>query len=106
MSRSQALELSQPNKLAQEDMMFARVLTGRTFAALAGVAMLGATAPSASAFTLSAPSLDQTSATPHIERVYYYYHGYRHYYRPYYYHHYYRHPYYYHQYYHPYYHYY
>jgi hypothetical protein len=61
--------------------MFARVL-----AALAGVAMLGATAPSASAFTLSAPSLDQTVAAPHVERVYYYYHGYHRYYHHRYYH--------------------
>jgi hypothetical protein len=67
-------------------MMFARVL-----AALAGVAMLGATAPSASAFTLSAPSLDPSMATPYVERVYYYYHGYHGYHR--YYHHRYYHPY-------------
>ena len=55
--------------------MFTRALIGRTLAALAGVAMLGATATSASAFTLSAPSLDQSVATSHVERVYYYHGG-------------------------------
>ncbi|MGD1037870.1 MAG: hypothetical protein ABR878_11880 [Roseiarcus sp.] len=38
-------------------------------AALAGVAMLAISASSASAFTLSSPSLEQPMASSHIDRV-------------------------------------
>ncbi len=39
--------------------MFTRILTGGAVAALAGAAMLAISASSASAFTLSSPSLEQ-----------------------------------------------
>ena len=49
--------------------MFTRVLTGGALAALAGAAMLTMTATSASAFSLSSPSLEQPMAASHIDRV-------------------------------------
>jgi hypothetical protein len=49
--------------------MFKRVLTGGAVAALAGVAMLAISASSASAFTLSWPSLEQPMASSHIDHV-------------------------------------
>jgi hypothetical protein len=50
--------------------MFKRVLTGGAVAVLAGVAMLAMSASSASAFTLSSPSLEQPMASSHIDQVY------------------------------------
>lgn len=49
--------------------MFTRVLTGGAVAALAGVAMLAISASSASAFTLSSPSLEQPMASSSIDHV-------------------------------------
>jgi hypothetical protein len=50
-------------------------LAGRALAAVAGAAMLVATATSASAFTLSSPSLEPSVAGANIEHVYWYHHG-------------------------------
>ncbi len=49
--------------------MFTRVWVGGTAAALAGAAMLAISATSASAFTLSSPSLEQPMASSHIDHV-------------------------------------
>ncbi len=49
--------------------MFSRVLTGGAVAALAGVAMLAISASSASAFTLSSPSIEQPMASSNIDHV-------------------------------------
>ncbi len=49
--------------------MFTRVLTGGAVAALAGVAMLAISASSASAFTLSSPSIEQPMASSDIDHV-------------------------------------
>lgn len=49
--------------------MFTRVLKGGAVAALAGAAMLAISASSASAFTLSSPSLEQPMAASHIDQV-------------------------------------
>lgn len=49
--------------------MFARVLMGGAAAALAGVAVLAISASSATAFTLSSPSLEQPMASSQIDRV-------------------------------------
>ena len=49
--------------------MFSRVLVGGTVAALAGAAMLAISATSASAFTLSSPSLEQPMASSHVDHV-------------------------------------
>jgi hypothetical protein len=54
--------------------MITSVLKGRTLAAVAGVAMLAATATSASAFTLSSPSLEPSVAGSNVEHVWYH-HG-------------------------------
>ncbi len=56
--------------------MFTRILTGGAVAALAGAAMLAISASSASAFTLSSPSLEQPMASSHIDQVRWYRHGY------------------------------
>ena len=66
--------------------MLAHNLTRGTLAALAGAAMLAATTTSTPAFTLSAPSLEQTVAGSNVENVYYYHRGYG--YHHYHYHHY------------------
>ena len=55
--------------------MFTRVLTGGAVAALAGVAMLAISASSASAFTLSSPSLEQPMASSSIDHVYWRHYG-------------------------------
>jgi hypothetical protein len=49
--------------------MFARVLTGGAATALACASMLAISASSASAFTLSAPSLEQPVVASQIDRV-------------------------------------
>ena len=49
--------------------MSTRVLTGGVLAALAGATMLAISASSASAFTLSSPSLEQPMTASHIDRV-------------------------------------
>ena len=49
--------------------MITRVLTGGVAAALAGAAMLAISASSASALTLSPPSLEQPMASSHIDHV-------------------------------------
>jgi hypothetical protein len=53
----------------KEDFMFTRILTGGAVAALAGAAMLTISATSASALTLSSPSLEQPMAASHIDQV-------------------------------------
>jgi hypothetical protein len=58
----------------KEDFMSTRVLTGGVLAALAGAAMLAISAGSASAFTLSSPSLEQPMASSQIDRVWYPHH--------------------------------
>ena len=75
--------------------MSTRVLTGGAVAALAGAAMLAISAGSASAFTLSSPSLEQPMASSNIDHVWWdrwgrwhpnywgYGWGYRPYWRPY-----------------------
>jgi hypothetical protein len=54
----------------KEDDMITRILKGRALAAVAGAAMLAATATQASAFTLSAPSLEPSVAASNIDHVY------------------------------------
>jgi photosystem II stability/assembly factor-like uncharacterized protein len=54
--------------------MFTRVLKGGAVAALAGVAMLAISASSASAFTLSSPSLEQPMAASNIDHVWWHHH--------------------------------
>jgi hypothetical protein len=54
--------------------MITRNLTGRVLAGVAGVAMLIATATSASAFTLSAPSLEQSVATSNVDQAAWWHH--------------------------------
>ncbi|HEY1944858.1 MAG TPA: hypothetical protein VGH40_22310 [Roseiarcus sp.] len=49
--------------------MFTRVWVGGTAAAVAGAAMLAISATSASAFTLSSPSLEQSMASSQIDHV-------------------------------------
>ncbi len=49
--------------------MFTRILKGGAVAALAGAAMLAISASSASAFTLSSPSLEQPVAASNIDHV-------------------------------------
>jgi hypothetical protein len=49
--------------------MFTRVLRGGAVTALAGVAMLAISASSASAFTLSSPSIEQPMASSNIDHV-------------------------------------
>ncbi|MBV8664775.1 MAG: hypothetical protein JO107_16945 [Hyphomicrobiales bacterium] len=49
--------------------MFTRALTAATAGALAGAAMLAISATSASAFTLSSPSLEQPMASSHVDHV-------------------------------------
>ena len=49
--------------------MITRILPGRALAVVAGAAMLAATATSASAFTLSSPSLEPSVAGSNIEHV-------------------------------------
>ncbi len=58
--------------------MFTRVLTGGAVAALAGAAMLAISASSASAFTLSSPSLEQPMASSYIEHVWWHHHHHHH----------------------------
>jgi hypothetical protein len=59
----------------KEDFMSTRVLTGGVLAALAGAAMLAISASSASAFTLSSPSLEQPMASSQIDRVWWRHYG-------------------------------
>ncbi len=49
--------------------MSTRILKGGVLAALAGAAMLAISASSASAFTLSSPSLEQPMASSNIDHV-------------------------------------
>jgi len=58
----------------KEEIMFKRVLTGGALAALAGAAMLAISASSASAFTLSSPSLEQPMAASNIDHVWWRWH--------------------------------
>jgi len=51
--------------------MFARVLSGGAAAAFAGVAMMAMSATSASAFTLSSPSIEQPMTASHVDHVWY-----------------------------------
>jgi hypothetical protein len=81
--------------------MLSRPFTKLFLCSAVVTAMLTLSLASASAFTLSSPSVEPSFANSQIEKVYYY--GYRHYYHPYY-HRYYYHPYYHPYYYHPYYH--
>jgi hypothetical protein len=53
----------------KENSMFVRVMTGGAVAALTGVAMLVISASSASAFSLSSPSLQQPMASSHVDHV-------------------------------------
>ena len=64
--------------------MFTRILTVGTAAALAGAAMLAMSASSASAFTLSSPSIERPIVSSNIDHVYCYRcgWGWRPYYRP------------------------
>jgi hypothetical protein len=58
--------------------MFTRVLKGGAAAALAGAAMLAISAGSASAFTLSSPSLQPPMASSNIDHVWCYHCGWGH----------------------------
>lgn len=58
--------------------MFTRVLTGGAAAALAGAAMLAISATSASAFTLTSPSLEAPVASSNIEHVWWHHHHHHH----------------------------
>ncbi len=68
--------------------MFMRMLKGGALAAVAGAAMLAMSASSASAFTLSSPSIERPIVSSNIDHVYCYNcgwgHGYRWGYHPYY----------------------
>jgi hypothetical protein len=57
--------------------MFSRILPGGVAVAVVGAAMLAMTATSASAFTLSAPSLESSVASADVEAVYWH-HGWHH----------------------------
>jgi hypothetical protein len=56
-----------------EDFMFKRLLTTSVVAAIAGAAMLTMSSGSASAFTLTAPSLEQPVAGAQIDHVWWRY---------------------------------
>lgn len=51
-----------------------RKMTGYSLAALAGAAMLAFSMAPASAFTLASPSLEQSYASAHIEKVWWRHH--------------------------------
>jgi Spy/CpxP family protein refolding chaperone len=51
--------------------MMTRILTAATLAAVAGAAMLAISATSASAFTLSSPSLAPPAASANVQHVWY-----------------------------------
>ena len=54
--------------------MFSRVLSKKVLAAIAGASLLASVVAPASAFTLSAPTMEPTVATSNIEHVWWHHH--------------------------------